>query len=609
MKKYIGLIFSAVLLVALAVGCSGSFGFDGKDSVGLGTETGGGNDNSGYNPFKSTVWEDSTNGDMLSFYDDTCIITEGTSKTANIVRATTSISVSTGTYSYTCKKNGDGSFTATLKYSSGAMYATFTITASGAVSGTLKIGDYTYTFGKKTGTGGGSGEDESGGGTTGGDEPGADDANRFEIKDGVLVKYNRVGSETAVTIPDTVKSIGSGVFKGCSFLTSMTIPLSVESIGKDAFTGCSFASVRYAGNSGNWRNILCYYDKQGRTDTIGDATGLKGKRIVSTIKDAPVPKWSFDAYVSIWKKTDGNNTIGMQIEAFPYKMWSTDIKIPEGATSINDYVFSNCADITSVTIPNSVKSIGERAFAGCASLTSLVIPDSVTSIEFRTFESCYRLASVTIPDSVTSIGEYAFENCGLTSIEIPESVTEIGRWAFKGCSSLASVTIPAGVTKFEYAFIGATGLKTVKISEGVTSIDKYAFAECSNLESIEISESVGMIDDRAFNGCSRLTSVTIPAGVTKFEYAFFGATGLETVKISEGVTSIGVYAFAECSNLKSIEIPKSVESIGTGAIDKCAKLESVYYSGTQEQWNNIKLPYFAFTGKTIICSDGKLTAK
>ena len=32
MKKYIGLIFSAVLLVMLAVGCSGSFGFDDKDS-------------------------------------------------------------------------------------------------------------------------------------------------------------------------------------------------------------------------------------------------------------------------------------------------------------------------------------------------------------------------------------------------------------------------------------------------------------------------------------------------------------------------------------------------------------------------------------------------
>ena len=40
------------------------------------------------------------------------------------------------------------------------------------------------------------------------------------------------------TIPDTVKSIWSDAFSGCTRLTSIDIPKSVESVGKNAFHGC-----------------------------------------------------------------------------------------------------------------------------------------------------------------------------------------------------------------------------------------------------------------------------------------------------------------------------------------------------------------------------------
>ena len=89
-------------------------------------------------------------------------------------------------------------------------------------------------------------------------------------------------------------------------------------------------------------------------------------------------------------------------------------------TSIGDYAFYDCDDLTSVTIPNSVTSIGEYAFSSCSGLTSVTIPNSVTSIGESAFQYCSGLTSVTIPNSVTSIGKEAFSGCtGLTSVTIP----------------------------------------------------------------------------------------------------------------------------------------------------------------------------------------------
>ena len=78
-------------------------------------------------------------------------------------------------------------------------------------------------------------------------------------------------------------------------------------------------------------------------------------------------------------------------------------------TSIGDYTFAYCTNLTSVTIPNTVTSIGEYAFYWCTGLTSISIPNSVTSIGEFAFDNCSGLTSITIPNSVTSISNAAFE--------------------------------------------------------------------------------------------------------------------------------------------------------------------------------------------------------
>ena len=190
-----------------------------------------------------------------------------------------------------------------------------------------------------------------------------------------------------------------------------------------------------------------------------------------------------------------------------------DVEIPSkiggvAVTSIGDYAFQRCYNLTSVTIPKGVTSISNYAFYNCYDLTSVTIPEGVTSIGESAFDSCASLVSVTIPEGVTSIGDDAFLECSnLTSVTIPESVTSIGDFAFAYCSNLASVTIP----------------------EGVTSIGGYAFYVCKNLASVTIPESVTSIGDFAFAGCTSLTSITAPCTL---ENSMSDAMGNSTATIT-----------------------------------------------------------------------------
>ncbi len=68
-----------------------------------------------------------------------------------------------------------------------------------------------------------------------------------------------------------------------------------------------------------------------------------------------------------------------------------------------------------------------------------IIPDDVTSISDYAFAYCYNLTSVIIPDRITSIGNHAFHYCPiLKSVTIGNGVENIGECAFCDCTSLTS---------------------------------------------------------------------------------------------------------------------------------------------------------------------------
>ncbi len=63
---------------------------------------------------------------------------------------------------------------------------------------------------------------------------------------------------TAITIPNSVTTIGSSAFQYCYYLTSITIPRNVTSIGYGAFAYCSGLKFMTVDDGNTY-----YYSKEG----------------------------------------------------------------------------------------------------------------------------------------------------------------------------------------------------------------------------------------------------------------------------------------------------------------------------------------------------------
>lgn len=105
-------------------------------------------------------------------------------------------------------------------------------------------------------------------------------------------------------------------------------------------------------------------------------------------------------------------------------------------TSVKPAAFQGCTSLTALELPDTVTTIGDSFLASTA-VTSFVFPSGVTTINEYSFSNCANLTSVTLPEELFTIKSYAFENCtGLTSIVIPASTSYIYNYAFRGAVNL-----------------------------------------------------------------------------------------------------------------------------------------------------------------------------
>jgi hypothetical protein len=270
-----------------------------------------------------------------------------------------------------------------------------------------------------------------------------DENNNYTSEDGVLFDKNKTTLicypagkiDASYVILNSVATIGSSVFSGCTSLTSITIPDGITWIRDCAFAGCTSLISIPLPNSVKW---------------IGEA--------------------AFKSCTSL-----------------------TSITIPNGVTKIENSTFSYCTSLTSITIPNSVKSIGGWAFSQCYGLPSITIPGNVTSIEGGAFVDCFKLTSITnLRLKPVTISSYVFSGVSQNvTLKVPTSAVSAYQNAdvwkeFNIVSGGILVNLTTNMNSFGYTEGEGLYEQDEKISVIAIPYDGYSFVKWTK-DGVEVS--------------------------------------------------------------------------------------------------------------------------
>lgn len=179
---------------------------------------------------------------------------------------------------------------------------------------------------------------------------------KFIIKDGVLLEYS--GNSKHVVVPEGVTHLGTNVFNTCYF-TSVTLPQSLKAIGTHAFSYCYNLKEITIPEGVNVINSQAFYLSSVRKITCGNSlTKVGSKAMEATQWFNKQPK---DAVIL------GNALLSVCTEAETYRVSDT-------VTLIADSAFEKkCKNLRVITVPENVKIIGGKAFAACPKLERVIV--------------------------------------------------------------------------------------------------------------------------------------------------------------------------------------------------------------------------------------------
>ena len=431
--------------------------------------------------------------------------------------------------------------------------------------------------------------------------------------------YTRKGL-TSIVIPEGVTDIEAYAFSFCNALETVSLPATLEEIGYSAFSSTAIKEIVIPAS-------VTTLD----TSIFDDCEKLVKVTLNEGITE--IPQEMFDGCQALADINFPASLEKIGAEAFSGCYALDSVTFAEGFKEIGTDAFSN-SGVKSVNLPASFTTLGNGAFRGCG-LTGINVAEGNTTYESKnncfinktdkSIAMAFEGASIPTDGSVEKIGDSAFAGAGyLTELVIPSNIVAIGAYAFQG-SSITSVSIPSSVTFIgNDAFNSCENLVEVTFPGTVETMGGYMFSSCENLSKLTIEEGVKTIGGNIISYCQSLTSVHIPASVESIDpYAFDNAYALEYLTVAEGnsayysvnnciikkgekklvfgaknsiipndgsVTTIGDSAFYGRNPIDAIVIPVAITTIEIYGLNLHDNgIGTVYYEGTEEQWNDITI--------------------
>lgn len=174
-----------------------------------------------------------------------------------------------------------------------------------------------------------------------------DDSLAIEIIEGTLPE---------LVIPDKVEVIRPYVFYG-SQSTTITIPRSVKSIGSQACSSCKNLTTAY---------IYC--------QVLGDYMFYSCTKLNHVELNEEIDTIPLCAFMSC-----------KSLES---------IHLPKSLYEIGNSSFVNCGLLRSISVPSGTRKISISAFSKCVSLRSVSLPNSLETVHDKAFDACVAMEEV-----------------------------------------------------------------------------------------------------------------------------------------------------------------------------------------------------------------------
>ena len=258
---------------------------------------------------------------------------------------------------------------------------------------------------------------------------------------------------TSLSLPSTIKKLGTNSIVFCTELKKVNIPVSVEEISDGVFGICG-EITDFTLDEGNSHFIM-------ESDMLMTADK---KRLIH-----------------LFYARDENKTV--------------NVSFPTTITAIDNYALAFCRSVKEIKLHEGVEKIGRYAFAWC-SLSSIEIPSSVTylgegfaavneglkKISVAEGNTCCKLVDNVLYDADMKFLYMVLP--GINNIDIAETVTKIGKHGIEE-TELETLVIPDSVKEIDVqAIINNPKLKTVVIGSGMESAEIMALDENESLEAI-----------------------------------------------------------------------------------------------------------------------------
>ena len=207
-----------------------------------------------------------------------------------------------------------------------------------------------------------------------------------------------------LTLNDNVAKVGMGAFSSCNELEQANISKSAH-FGSHAFASCN--SLTAVSLNGIDAVSEAMFASCPELKTVGGTENLKY-----------IGPSAFAACLALDTFVFGNSLQTVGDGAFSSTaLAAADLSACDRLTSIGDWAFSFCKELSSIALPAKLKHIGKGAFFDCRSL-----------------------AAVDMPETTETIGDYALKGLeNVSELEIPAATHRIGTLAMSGMNSLKNI--------------------------------------------------------------------------------------------------------------------------------------------------------------------------